>query len=51
MFVDGSVPEGGETETRDGSDWWEWNSDYESGKDAQLYYLCYDYASGFFAFT
>ena len=35
------IPKGGEAENRY-SDWWEWDSDYQSAKDAQLYHLCHE---------
>ena len=38
---DGSIPEGGEAESKY-SDWWEWDSDYQSGKHAQLYHLWHE---------
>lgn len=41
---DGSVPESGEAESGH-ADWCEWDSDYEPGKDAQLYHLCHEPAS------
>ena len=38
---DGSLSEGREAKSRD-THWREWDSDYQSRQDAQIYHLCHD---------